>query len=388
MRPRLPPAPQHAARAHAADCAAARRHPAAAALAARLEAEAPRLVDMQTAQLLWAHAHLGHGSPRLVEALFERLASAEVVQAGGGSSGGGGGGGSSGGSGGSSGGGSSTTTSSTSTSSGTGGPAPLLLASMDAAVMLVYAQAKLRRPVRALLAHLVDALLAAPDDAGGEAAGGRQSCGSGSNGGGAVGGAAGGTAAAPASPAGMALAACDGRRLSLLLWSLASLGVLPPVLLARGLRALRRGGLYHLSVQSMTHALLAQDLTPRQGAAAAAAAAEAPATVAATSAAEDMLPPPGTLQSLDGGDSTGGQAAPGPSGRGAGGSWDQPFMDAVAADLATRDRAGRLRLNSADLTILARCFALAWQVAVAGGGGGGSGRGTPIGEQPPPPLAA
>ena len=268
------------------------------------------LDGLQAALLLWAHAQLGHGSPTLLHSLYRRLATASVGPDGGGSDDNGNG----------------------RNGSSQGQQGQLQIQGMDAAVMLAYAMAKLERPAPALLDRLVGAMLA--DSGSGAAsskdAGGRHTSSSGGGGGGRVG-------------AGIALGACSSRDLCLLLWSLSTLRSCPPSLLLRATRLLRQRGLGDLSVQSMGHIMLAQDLAGQQ--------------------------------------------------------WDQALVDDVAAELAWRWRqhqedqrlwqqlreqhlqqqqpAGQERqqqqlaaqqpqlLNELDCSILARCFALAWQRALA-----------------------
>lgn len=321
-------------------------HPATRQLAAWLEAAAAtsRLSDVQAAQLLWGHSQLGHGTARLVDAVYAQLSDAEVVSStirsgssmnepsstGSSSS--------------SKIGSRTERTSSTSSTSSidsrtssnssskdsSSSSSVMQLESMGTAVTLVYAMARLHRPAPTLLASLTAALLAA-DDSGSSswdwsseqpAWQGQQQ--------------------QPGPPrqqrgVGISLSCCDQRSLCLLLWSLATLGCCPRKLLLRGCAVLRHAGLAELSVQSMTQVLQAQDMT---------------------------------------------------------GSWDQQLVDDVADELALRWHSSvdqqpnegeqhheqqhrqhqqhhyhhqqpSLRLNELDTSILARCLALAWRHAVA-----------------------
>ncbi|KAL4423640.1 hypothetical protein ABPG77_009227 [Micractinium sp. CCAP 211/92] len=319
--------------------AAVRKHPVAAALTSRLESFAGELDDLQAAQVLWAHAQLRHGSNALLDRLYSRLDRAVVpALAGGGAS-------------------------APSVPAGAGrrwqrrAAPPLRLQSLNAVVMLCYAQAKLGRPVRHLLAQLADALLAAPDQpAGGTASDNRTGL--------------------PAASLSDGLGALSGRSLCLLLWSMASMGALPPALLLRGTRELRRRGLADLSVQSMCLVITAQELClqPASAAPPAAGSTAAAAAVAATSGSNAA----GSLVGCGGQDqpSEQRQAASSPSGSGAAavpGFWDQDFMDDVAAELADRSRRrSGFWLNSQDCCTLARGCALAWQACLGWGSGGGS----------------
>lgn len=311
----------------------------AAALTSRLESFAGELDDLQAAQVLWAHAQLRHGSNALLDRLYSRLDRAVVpALAGGGAS-------------------------APSVPAGAGrrwqrrAAPPLLLQSLNAVVMLCYAQAKLGRPVRHLLAQLADALLAAPDQpAGGTVSDNRTGL--------------------PAASLSDGLGALSGRSLCLLLWSMASMGALPPALLLRGTRELRRRGLADLSVQSMCLVITAQELClqPASASPPAAGSTAAAAAVAATSGSNAA----GSLGGCGGQDqpSEQRQSASSPSGSGAAavpGFWDQDFMDDVAAELADRSRRrSGFWLNSQDCCTLARGCALAWQACLGWGSGGGS----------------
>jgi hypothetical protein len=308
-------------------------HPATRQLATWLEAAAAtsRLSDVQAAQLLWGHSQLGHGTARLIDAVYAQLSDAEVVCSTSRS-------GSSMNEPSSTGSSSSSkigsrterTSSTNSTSSidsrrssssaskdSSSSGSVMQLESMGTAVTLVYAMARLHRPAPTFLASLTAALLAA-DDSGSSRRGwsseqpawqGQQQQQQG---------------------AGISLSCCDQRSLCLLLWSLATLGCCPRKLLLRGCAMLRHAGLAELSVRSMTQVLQAQDMA---------------------------------------------------------GSWDQQLVDDVAAELALRWHSSfdqqpnegerhheqhhyhhqkpSLRLNELDTGILARCLALAWRHAVA-----------------------
>lgn len=341
---------------------------------------------LQVSQLLWGHAQLGHASPALVDALYQQLETAEVAAGGGGSMLGG--------------------------ASASGGAGPsiqlLFLSNMSAAVNLCYALAKLGRPPPAAVARLAAVLLAAAE-AGewaaeeaaqqleGQAAGwapldsaeeeevaeAAAEGGSGSSAARSSGG--------PAS--GVSLAACDSRGLCLLVWSLAELGACPPALLRHATAALRRRGLAGLSVQSMGHALSA---------------AQRLASASSQAQLEQPWPAAGNQRRRQQEERF---------------SWDQGFVDAVAAELAQRwqpeqrgqqrqwqgrrqqQAQGRrqegvgkpprppqrwqqqqhLRLNEIDCSILARALAAAWQEAAAASGaatGGGRACGEVAGRSP------
>ena len=350
-------------------------------------------MPLQVSQLLWAHAQLAHASPALLDALFQLLETAEVAPS------------------------SSSSSSSMPAGAGASGagtlssqppPPPLLLSNMSSAVNLCYALAKLGRPPPAGVARLAAALLSAAEageraaedaalqlegqvpgwdpldsaetEEAAEAA--------------ALGG-SGSTSAAHSSSGGSAggvsLAACDSRGLCLLVWSLAEMGACPPALLRHATAALRRRGLAGLSMQSMGHALSAAQ---RLAAAPSLAQLEQPWPAASSQRRrqqEERF------------------------------SWDQAFVDAVAAELAQRWHAEQLgkqhlqqgrrqggrgqapppqqrrpqqqqpRLNEIDCSILARALAAAWQEAAAASGadtGRGMGGGGWALRAPPASLAA
>ncbi|KAL4439808.1 hypothetical protein ABPG75_002809 [Micractinium tetrahymenae] len=362
---------KHSAEIPVGHRAALRRHPVTAALVTRLERLAGELDELQTAQVLWAHAQLRHGSRPLVDRLYGRLG--QAVVSGPGSEG-------------------------ADDSAGDGGlgalagrqrrrrAAPLRLHDLNAVVMLCYAQAKLGRPVRGVLLCVANALLAAPDwpRSGTLSAGGGGGSGSERGGGTASGGED--QEGGPAPTLSDGLGALSGRSLCLLLWSLASMGALPPALLLRGTRELRRRGLGDLSVHSMCLVIIAQELCWQPAGAAAPAAGSAAAAVAHAAASSSS-----PSDSFSGNDSYDGdseeqlpgspQAAPAaatamPPGSAAAvpGCWDQAFMNAVAAELAERGHSRRsgFWLNGQDCCVLARGFALAWQAALGWGGGGSS----------------
>ena len=332
--------PRHAINpAHHAQCAAAlppaqrdalRGHPSVLRLAASLAGSVGQLGDVQVSQLLWAHAQLGHATPALLDALYARLATARVLAAG---------------AAGSDGGGSGAAAASGGRDGGSGKPPaapPLVVADTRAACTLAWAQAKLRRPQPELLQRLAAALLAATAAAGerrGSAA--RPAAGAATSSSGSSG------------PGGVSLAACDGRALCLLAWSLSALGACPPALLAAITSRARAapGGLAGLGRHSLCNLLTAH--------------------AAVVEAQAGALP------------------------------WDQRLVDDAAAALAASgapqgraraQHAGRQQdaqqrqqqqqqqrrprqqqqqapqLNEADCSILVRCLAAAWQEAAVASG--------------------
>lgn len=340
-----PDALQHASELPAGQRTAVRGHPVAVALSTRLEGVAAELDELQVPQVLWAHAQLRHGSTALVDRLLSRLAQAEVQ--GPASEGAGAG-------------------------AGVGrqrrrrAAASLRLHNLNALVMLCYAQAKMARPVRQVLSQLTDALLAAPDRPAAAVA---------------PEGVAEGQRGSPDAVVSDGICALSGRSLCLLLWSLASMGALPPALLLRGTRELRRRGLADLSVHSMCLVITAQELcwqpagaAPPAAGSAAAAAAHAATSGGARGAALGAEQPPGAPQAA--------APAPGPAAA-VPGCWDQSFMNAVANELTQRSRGRRsgFWLNGQDCCTLARGFALAWQASLGWGGGSGGVLEAPLGGQ-------
>lgn len=311
-------------------------------------------------QLLWAHAHLGHASPALVAAVYNRLETAEVATGG--------------------------SSSSSAPIANPAPPQPLVLANMSAASNLCYALAKLGRPPPACVGRLAAVLLAeaeaaeeaaeeaslqleghfpdwgmldsAEDEEAASAAAGQQSSGSSGSS-----GSDGNTPTTRSSGQwevqGISLAACDPRGLCLLMWTLAELGACPPALLRHTMASLRRRrGLVRLSMQSMAHVLLAAQRL-----------AAAPAQLEQEEAGQEQQWGAPVLSGAQRERRRQEQRF----------RWDQAFMDAVAAELARRakhvqrqqhgQRPPRpFHLNDLDCSTLARAFAAAWQEAAAASG--------------------
>ncbi|KAI7839792.1 hypothetical protein COHA_006591 [Chlorella ohadii] len=252
-----------------------RSHPTVRQLVSVLEPAVLSFSDLHVSQLLWAHAHLGHASPALVAALYDRLETAEVATAGASSSA-------------DSSSGSSGAGGSSSSSSGPAPAQPLVLSNMSAATNLLYALAKLGRPPPACVGRLAAVLQAEAvaaeeaaeeaalqlegqaagwepldsaeyEEAAAEAAEAREQRSAGASGSDSDRRQPGGSGGADAQGVqGISLAACAPRGLCLLLWSLAELEACPPALLRHSMAALcRRRGLGRLSMQSMAHVLLA-----------------------------------------------------------------------------------------------------------------------------------
>jgi hypothetical protein len=323
-------------------------HPAASKLVAWLEAAlagGARLSEMEAAQLLWAHAQLRHGSPTLVDAVYAQLDGAVVLTRAGTSSGSSSAADDAGSRGGDA-----------AEGSSSGGGPPMRLSGGSAAVMLAYAMVRLQRPHEELLGKVVAALLSDDSGDGGEAArkpAPQQERQAEGPEGGVRRPEREGLGAEKQPRRGISLANLDPRSLCLLVWSLAHLQRCPPRLLTAACARLLRCGLHQCSVQSMTQVLTAMDLVE-------------------------------------------------------GGSWDQPLVEAVCAELAGRQHAAQpqrdeppaggrrrhqqelagaavrpgspklqrrlplqqqgvapFRLNEIDAAILARCLTLAWQAAVA-----------------------
>lgn len=359
--------PQTAQRLPPAQQAELRRHPAVLELAAGLEADlaaGPALQDVQAMQLLWAHAHLGHATPALVDALYVRLDGAEVAAPRSG--------------------GSAKASSSVSKASdekteggssrGSGAaPPPLRLEGMSSTVNLCYALARLRRPAPALLDRLCAALLAAeeaeaPTEEEEEAllhlemlpgwAVGRESAAEeeGEAGGEARSGASlsGSTRRRP--PAGIRLAACDARALCLLAWSLAMLGRLRPTLLRRIVWHVRQWGLAELSLQSICHLLQAQALVS----------AASPGYRWDQRLADDVSAELVARWSDSSSSSSPAQAqhaAPSQQQQQQQGGWWRQREQAPLQP--ARPRAG---VNEQDVSTLARCLAASWRQAAASSG--------------------
>ncbi|PRW33174.1 FK506-binding 1 [Chlorella sorokiniana] len=347
---------------------ALRSHAVVRRLVALLEPQVPAFSELHVSQLLWAHAHLGHASPALVAALYDRLETAEVASSGSGSS----------------------SNNSSGGSNQTAPAQPLVLSSMSASANLCYALAKLGRPPPACVRRLAVVLQAeaeaaeeaaeeaslqlegqmagwglldsAEDEEAAEAAERSGSSGSSSDG-------SSGTSQPTARSSGtdlqgISLGACDPRALCLLMWSLAELAACPPALLRHTMAALcRRHGLGRLSMQSIAHVLLA-----------------AQRLAAASSELQQGEEEEGQQQQQQQ------WGAPVLSGvqrerqrwqqrfR-----WEQSFMDAVAAELARRAKRAKhaqqgqrppkpFLLNELDCSVLARAFAAAWQEAAAASG--------------------